>query len=548
MNYKYNIYKIEKLELEKLINEKASIINLSAEGTVIDLLQEWSYKIYLGKNKDKEEPAKWVDKYPIKEEDKKTLVSSQPFAIIILSNEDRNYIITQGKAHFYVNKYAIDGYGLDLLNKDILDKPESGGLILLKKTDVTKNKNSNEIITGKEGCLLSTNFGDVFSMVKGTANKKYRPTLTSVSCGSSVQVNTGIVFEKIPQVLEKLIEIESNSYTNNYPVLVNVNNKEQEEFLFNKLFEDTKELKFDGESEQVGVQILFADDVEYKIFYKKDNFQKINEADKEDLFDLNYSSIRDYFNKKNIVWNKENCEKVKIQYFRDGASITTKDLKSVLFYEFHDEKSNEFYLLRDDKWKKYNRKFSYEMNTSVSKILLAPLSEIIESSEYQENLNIILNQKKTEKEQGKKTSRIYREYVLNREILSNQFGYVCIDTQNLTDKNQKIELADLYKNNTIHALKIGKAKDFAFCAEQAILSMKAIKSGQFESQIKTLIGGNGSKDIKTVALWLLNTGKTKISNLSEVDSIYFKIQIQRFIKVAEEYRFKYKIYMDNIEI
>jgi uncharacterized protein (TIGR04141 family) len=516
-----------------------------------DLFEKWSYKIYIGKILDDKQPAKWADKYPIKEEDKKTLVISQPFAIIVLSKEDKNYIITQGKAHFYVNKYAIDGYGLDLLNRDILDKPESGGLILLKKTDVTKNKNSNEVITGKEGCLLSTNFGDVFSMVKGSANKKYRPIITSVSCGSSVQINTKIKFEQIYQALEKLIEIEINSYTDSYPVLININNKQQEDFLFKKLFEDTTKLNFDGESEQVGVQIFFSDDVEYKIFYKKDNFQKINEDDKENLLDLNYSNIREYFKKKNIAWNKENCEKVKIQYFRDGSSITTKNLKSVLFYEFHDEQSNEFYLLKDDKWKKYNRKFSDEMNTSVSKISLATLSEIVQSSEYKENLRTILNQKKIEKEQNKKTNKVYREYVLNTEVLSNQFGYTCIDTKNLTNednKNEKIELADLYKNNTIYALKIGKAKDFAFCAEQAILSMKAIKSGQFETQIQKLIGGNGSKDISTVALWLLSSGKTKVSDLSKINSIYFKIQTQRFIKVAQEYGFEYKIYLDNLDL
>ncbi|HBQ8078183.1 TPA: TIGR04141 family sporadically distributed protein, partial [Klebsiella pneumoniae] len=134
----------------------------------------------------------------------------------------------------------------------------------------------------------------------------------------------------------------------------------------------------------------------------------------------------------------------------------------------------------------------------------------------------------------------YREYYFN-EKMSVEKGYILLDRQlkkipSLRDdgKDYNVEVADLYKNGEIIAVKISdKPHDLIYNIEQSKTTIQTIVRGVVKFEEK----------ITDVVLWISTT--TKAKKLIDINSIQFLLAVQTWKEVVEGFNLKPKIYYSH---
>ena len=91
----------------------------------------------------------------------------------------------------------------------------------------------------------------------------------------------------------------------------------------------------------------------------------------------------------------------------------------------------------------------------------------------------------------------------------------------------KIETADLYKDNTLYAVKIGKPQKLGYVIDQSMNTLKLLQNNQISDIIP-------NEEIKTFSIWIILERANEINKISDINSIIFLMKLVEWKKEVRD--------------
>ena len=273
--------------------------------------------------------------------------------------------------------------------------------------------------------------------------------------------------------------------------------------LKNQASEDLFAIDF-SEYQIYATRIVFSENHEFQYMYKK-YFARVDNISQESLSE---------FIKQNCIDIRTALPDIKVIVYEDGISKFSTVIYKLIFYTNEEKKA----LLMDGVWYFYNDDYLQYLNDS-----LAEIPVFYERAfDYSKKLHMAFlkeryhAEKKDEKYSNlsagdiwnKIKDKYYRENYYNR-FLSEQ-GYANYDRDLEKIGKHKIEIMDLYKDQTMYSVKFGNASSkLSYSVDQSLKAIKAYhkKEISFDSEINT------------VCLWLVLDRKRELQLLNGVPDI-----------------------------
>lgn len=530
MSIIYNIYRMHKAELNKLklslkdngLVEQKTISNNKFKSTFYfsenNIGNEvWWWEIYKDFIKDKEKNPRNIFHY----------------GLLISEPKNKNgyvYLVSLGKSHFYLSKYIDKEFGINLA---IRMADES--TVLLKKSSYLSSTKKSDISSYEKFIVDSYEAGESVDHLKLKAKNKEIWGDRNIIFSDSVQLSSDNTPKNIDSILSNIDDAISGKSHISLPRYKIITDRELVSSLDKKLLEDIK-----NDSSKISL-------VEFESY--GDNILFINECNKHTLFTR--KGIEKHDN-KNIIDNCIDIDEIivyiknlddniglmdiRISLYYDDTAQRTVLLKNLLETSLH--KDNSEYFLRNGTWCTFNETFSEYLKKSLEKIITEKKDDLIEQ-------DYILWKTKKEIEIKNETSSdkiTYREYYFNT-LMSDIYKYELLDRKNVSiksitkgNKNYKIEIADLYKDEEIISVKISSdTNELIYNIQQSITSFELYAKKEIKN-----------KTINTVSLWFAFPQKiTNETKITCINSIQFLLAIEHWKKRVESYGLLPKIYLSE---
>lgn len=209
----------------------------------------------------------------------------------------------------------------------------------------------------------------------------------------------------------------------------------------------------------------------------------------------------------------------------DNAAFNFKDL---IFFDYFDEKI----VLVEGVWYEYNEDYLEYLEDSMNEL---KIDYIKEYSFYNPKFFEFIK-KRYKDDLERKITCGYDEFYENEygfvkeyfiEDNFNKFletqGFINLDKDTENDSNHKIEIADLYKDGTIYAVKIGNAaSSLSYVVDQSLIGLKYIHEGRTK-KVKR-------ESLTNVCIWLILVRDTKINSLNDLNIIILKNKLDYWKK------------------
>lgn len=235
-----------------------------------------------------------------------------------------------------------------------------------------------------------------------------------------------------------------------------------------------------------------------EVFNNQDTFFELWHGQKrKEILNLNLNEVEKFAEEKAIELSKEILN-IKVKSFNNGQSIRTDKIRNLIDYVDDEERC----LLNKGVWYHYNDDYQKYLEDSIAEIPVFYNPEYDLSDSIHDNFIIEkFNEERrlpefeglTETEIKKK---LKKKYYLERafNLLRVRDGFENYDRVTTSYAGAQIELMDLYKDNTIYAVKIGLASStLCYAVDQSISSLKMYKHNTLE----------GMPSIHNVAVWLV---------------------------------------------
>lgn len=478
---KYNIFKIPVHSkdscIDFLLSDKVGLERIFEEE--ID-----GYQVdFLFSKRPEEVDIWWLDLYQDFFANTNLPKNKVYFAALILSKSDSCYAISLGKTHFYLRRFCDPDFGLNMAERIAdLSNPKS------KNSQFFQSKRSKEIITYKSGYDLDYDSGESLHFLRSeTLDSKLWGRIASF--GHSLQISIKSPPRKLPQVIKRIdLELLSPSKTS-IPKTEIVKDRDQIERLNRTLCEaildqSSKDSIQIDEFSVSGVDFVFNDHYTYGL-YLKGEFD-----DTKPDGDLSIAKLLKFVSEKGLSL-KEEIDNIFVKVFSDTTRPRGAPIKS--FLDFVEEK--ESCALIDGKWHHFNNQYLAFIDRDVDLLTISSDSIFdLPKQITEDDFN-----KSCEKDHG------YINLDKNFEILKG---------------GHKVEKMDLFKERTLHFVKIGLPQKLNYVIDQSINTVRLLQNGA----IKIRIDGKRKK-IDEICLWLIIPRKRSIQKISEFKSIIFKMKL-----------------------
>ncbi|MFF2795338.1 DUF6119 family protein [Lysinibacillus xylanilyticus] len=417
-------------------------------------------------------------------------ISTQPKAVLIIEYNDEMYAVTFGSAFFLVDKFCDRNFSFEFARRMAYKEIKTTTLL---SPNLQKNKNISTYINYQD---LEFDSGESFAKLKAKLDlsEHQEPIIGEiVEFGNSIKLDLKESnLDSIVKLMEFIKLVLSKEEIYNIPVFKKVTDKEiikrLEENLYLSIEENVHSIVI-SELDIIGVT---------EVFNNQDTFFELWHHHKnKHVEDLNISEIELFATEKDIDLDKEILN-IKVKSFNNGIPIRTDEIKKLIDYV----DDNERCVLNKGIWYHFNDDYQNYLEDSISEI------QVIYNPEYNfsdELHNTFIDEKfieerelpqfeglTDEKIKEKLKNRYYAERAYN--LMRVQDGFLNYDRITTKYANAEIELMDLYKEDTMYAVKIGNASStLCYAVDQSISSLKMYKH-------KTL---EGMPRIDNVAVWLV---------------------------------------------
>jgi uncharacterized protein (TIGR04141 family) len=452
------------------------------------------------------------------------------YGLLLIENailNEYSYIISLGKAHFYLNKIIEPDFGI---NVAIHIAQEDS--MMMKKSRFFSGSKKQEIASYVKFQKDSYLAGESVDHLKAKPVDEELWGDKNIVFADSIQMDIDLPPKQLVEVIKNIETALDGKEIIALPKM----EKENDDFIIetlDKLLTEKllqRESSVDIEEFQVfGIEICFSFlTYDYEISYwdsnkhRKSNLQNLGS-------NIDITIISKYLATLPTDFNIDN---VKVRFLLDEKGRFTKKLKDII-----DIRINSFgkaYSLKNGEWFSFNQIFMDFLKKSLLKIPFT-IEEDFEESEYL----IWKERKELEIKSGKQKDKLtYPEYYFN-ELQNIKNGYEILDRECKRIKSLKenardyrIEIADLYRDQTVFAVKMGDSKNIEkliYNIEQAKDSIVLIKQGTVETD----------KIINQSCLWFVL--RKRINNITDITSIQFLLAIQSWKTVMDEYNIKPKL-------
>ena len=458
----------------------------------------------------------FIDNADIPEKEKellRTYKSSNISGALFVNNLTYSYCLTFGSS-FLILKSLFDSEFSLFLAERLIDP----NLIKHKGSRYITSKKNQVLTSYKHNTDIEYDIGESFNIIKGDLldAAKYGKT---ASFGSSFQINPNIQIEKISEIIKGIESDLGQNTALQIPRISKETNKDKKEELEKELAEEIK----------VGKSIhgIFFDEftaIEENNFASMDRYVKYiyvkkYRKSKQIINELSLQNIRQYFISQSIDVKTINIlSDVTIHYEPQNEtedSISIK-LSKLIFYI---SKKNQ-HIYQNGDWWTFNHEYIKRIDLYLNKI------------------NIVKGEIDTipkGKDEGE----------LNTELAKNH-GYILLDKKNIHSDSLTIEIADLYKDNTLFFVKKGGTQSIDYLVDQAISSFRLLITNTYE-KIDITVQKFKYEDLRKMCLWIFLNRKTTLKKLSEIDSLIAKMKLLDWIKEVKNAGYDFEIRIGYIK-
>lgn len=452
------------------------------------------------------------------------------FALLIATKNESavSYLVSLGKSHFYLNRYIERDFGIKVAIRMADEKS-----VLLKKSRYFNGTKRQEISSYEKFVRDNYEPGESVEHLKIKALDSDIWGDKSIVFADSIQMD----IEKTPQQLSSIFDqIESTLAEDlviNLPKLETVSDEallvQLDEILSRAVREGNANLAIQ-EFEVFGIEFCFRFlNYNYQVYLLNDDRTRANIRDYSNTFE-----IHDVFDYMASIDGDIDVDKIRVRFLLDGKGKFTKSLKELL--DFYVKTPDTTYFLKDGIWCSFNQVFMDYLTRSLSSIpleLKGPLSE--------EEYVSWATEKKARIERGEYVDNklTYREYYFN-EKMAREDGYVFMDREFEliksieNKKDYKLEVADLYKEEELIAVKISEdEKELIYNIEQSKDSITMLMEGSITTD----------RSIKKAALWFVF--EEDITRITEFNSIQFLLAVETWRRLITNYKLEPKIYISR---
>ena len=281
------------------------------------------------------------------------------YALNIFKKNDNIFVISYGKAHFYIKPFCDTEFGLNIVKRigdvDELKMKQSKRFAGKKKKEIRSYKidSSLEMESGESVDYLGLGILKDFQIYFGKSGKFGNSAMLSIE---------NLKVDDIHKVLEEIVNVLRMEEKFTLPKLEIIKDKDEIMRLNNILIRNNDILNTENtDFELIGVNFIFEPLRKYKIKYKK------NES--SELTDISVENINNFIRDHNIP--QSDILKLEIIIINDDGQSYKNNLYSMIEY-YIDE---EFTMLENGKWKKFNQDYIKWINDSVDKIEIEKTEE-----------------------------------------------------------------------------------------------------------------------------------------------------------------------------
>lgn len=486
-----NIFKIEESKVEDL-KSALEILGTPHEKACNVNGVEITSVLYV-KNEEERNKVKW---HWILEEFSAGSIQKekQAWSVVITNIDETYYALTFGNAFYYIDKFSNKDFAFSIGRKFEYKQIKSTA-----QANPNSNKNKT-VVSYLDNKYFEYDSGESFIKIKGKIKLADDFSLfkENIEIGSSIKLDVeNPSLTKCIQILQYINAVSVQKDITRIPVFVKVKNRD----LIDEL---EKNLQRQFENDEI--HIVFSDfDIigTQEVFYSSSHSFIIKYGRFHESVDtIDEGALRKFCENKNLVFS-EVALSLQITAKTDNASedYIIKDL-----IDYTDE--NKKCVLIKGEWYQYNDDYLEELELSLSEFDINEDPQFDWSEElHNEVLLLKYEQEKDLPEYAGKDkievlhllrAKYYAERAYN-ELLAYKYHYTLLDRQFVSFNGQRIEVADLYKDSCLIAVKIGNSSSkLCYALDQIAISAKCIKKKiiPFENFVK-----------KVAALFVLDRGK-----------------------------------------
>lgn len=529
MQNTYNIYRMKRIYLPKLFI-KIESVGLRKQKTIMSASYQMTF--YFSEAIEGS-PIWWWETYRDFFRDG----LSEPknlfhFALLIAdnpNNTDYIYLVSLGKSHFYLSKFIERDFGITMAIRMANEQT-----VLLKKSRYFNRSKRQEISSYETFIPGSYEAGESVEHLKIKATDSEVWGDKSIIFADSIQMDV----EKSPEDLSEVFEEIENTLTSS--ALIRLPKLEV-------IVDDTLCIFLDGLLEQAisnGDGRVVVDEFEvygidfcfkflnynYQLFVRGDDGKKRSPKNIGSILEMS-----DIFLYVQELKPTPKVESIKIQFRIEDKGKFTKSLKEVI--DFYVQTESTTYFLREGSWFAFNQVFLDFLKQSLKDIETIRGDPLIES-DYLAWKEQKIHDIKIGIDRSNKLT--YREYYFNEkqsidngfELMDRELKY--IQSIESGKRKYKLEIADLYKEGEIVAVKISEnEKDLIYNIEQSKDALQMI----FRKVVQT------NKIINRVSLWFVFD--KPIESITEFNSIQFLLAVSSWQKLVTDYGKSTRIYISQ---
>lgn len=533
MSNVYNIYKVKAAKLDILI-KKIRSIELHEQKTINSSGYEMTFYFSSEANNQGSTIWWWETYRDFFNDGIDEPINISYFGLLLckkIDSPEQIYAVSLGKTHFYLSKFIERDFGIKIAVRMVNEEN-----VLLKKSRYFAGTKRQEISSYISFVKNNYEAGESVEHLKSKAQDTGCWGEKNIIFADSIQID----ISESPQELVKYFELIESTLLNDevidLPKLELVKDEDTINRLDNALSESIRQndsnLTVD-EIQVMGVNFCFRFvEYEYEIYTKGDYGSRESLGNTIDI-----QHVCDF-----VVNNNADINDINIKFSIEGSKPFTKELKELL--DIHLRADDIDYCLRDGEWYLFNQKFLEYLKSSLESIEHEKSTILLSENEYQ----TWRNEKQSSIESGLVDSKVlYREYYFNHK-LSDEDGYSVLDREleqiqsvQSGRKKYKVEIADLYKDDEIIAVKISTGPSskasMIYNIQQSLTALDLIKSNDIDFA--------GKESLKTVSLWFVYYDD--MDKITEINSIQFLLAIEAWKKRVQHYGLTPKIYISKYE-
>jgi len=518
MGSSYNIYrvparnagllekKIKEVSLKRQKSRKIEDYLLTfyfSEG--MDGNEVWWYKTYRDFFKDTVPEPKNLFYYGLLKIEKK--------------DSDYTYLVSLGKSHFYLRKIAERDFGVNvaihIAKEDTLQ---------MKKSRFFSGARRQEIASYVKFEVNDYRAGESVDHLKAKAEDESLWGDKYIIFADSVQMDLELEPPGLIDVIKDIEAALSGGKRISLPKMEKENDEtivgQLDSILVGKLLNEEPSVSV-GDFTVFGVEICFSFlNYSYQLYYlDKETSQKTNKLEVGSGLDIEV--ISHYLSDLPEGFDINN---VKVRFFHGDTGKFTQGLKELIDVQINLEGTS--YALSGGDWYFFNQAFMRFLSESLKQIPFTRKDDFVESDYLSWR-----ERKDRDIENGTSIDRlVYPEAYFN-ERQATVHGFELMDREcaliaSLKEGAPKyrVEVADLYANKTVYAVKIGgdEKKNLIYNVEQSRDAIVLMKRGEIDTD----------KEIESACLWFVL--KKEIKEIVDINSLQFLLAIESWKQTMRE--------------